>query len=163
MKRQKEARHKSEDIDKNVFEEALEAIRRRIKKVDHSYDIPFIAGSSTDGKTIYIDRHLPRTFSWLLKKVRVEQFIVVHEAVEKALLDKLELHYLHAHQIALRMEHDAIKEAGVSWYIYQGFMKKYEKPISEEKLKRVPRNLELQPYRDEKEFSLLEKMVKREK
>jgi hypothetical protein len=163
MKRQDEARHRSEEIDIDVFEEALDAIRRRITKVDRSHDIPFIAGSSKDGKTIFIDRHLPPTFTHLLKKIRIEPFIVVHEKVEKALLDELGLHYLHAHQIALRMEREAVKEAGVSWRAYQSFMKKYEKPISEEHLKKVPHNLELQPYRDEKEFSLLERMVKREK
>jgi excinuclease ABC subunit B len=108
MKRQDEARHRSEEIDIDVFEEALDAIRRRITKVDRSHDIPFIAGSSKDGKTIFIDRHLPPTFTHLLKKIRIEPFIVVHEKVEKALLDELGLHYLHAHQIALRMEREAV-------------------------------------------------------
>src|SRR5205085_2118879 len=125
MKLQDEARHRSEDIDKKVFEDALHAIRRRIHKVDHSYDVPYIAGSSKDGKTIFIDRHLPRVFRSLLKKVRVEEFIVVHETVEKALLDELKLHYLHAHQIASRIEKEAVHEAGVSWRLYQGFIKKY--------------------------------------
>ena len=60
-----------------------------------------IAGYSEDGRIIFIDRHLPRTFRWLVKTVRVEPFLVTHEVVEKALLDELRLHYLHAHQIAL--------------------------------------------------------------
>jgi hypothetical protein len=47
------------------------------------------------------------------------------------LLDELRLHYLHAHQIALRAERDAVKAAGVSWGAYQSFMKKHEKPIEE--------------------------------
>jgi hypothetical protein len=60
-------------------------------------DIPYIAGYSEDGKTVFIDRHLPRSFRWLLKTVRVEPFLLTHEIVEKALLDELRLHYLHAH------------------------------------------------------------------
>ena len=63
----------------------------------------YIAGYSVDGKTIFIDRHLPRTIRWLMKTVRVEPFLLTHEIVEKALLDELRLHYLHAHQIATRV------------------------------------------------------------
>jgi hypothetical protein len=77
--------------------------------------------------------------------------------VEKALLDQLPLHYLHAHQIAVRAERDAVRAAGISWQAYQSFMKKHEKPIEEEKLIRVPRDLDLTPYRDEKDFGLLQR------
>jgi hypothetical protein len=102
-----------------------------VQRVSHDYDIPYIAGYSVDGKTIFIDRHLPRTIRWLVKTVRVEPFFLTHEIVEKALLDELRLHYLHAHQIATRAERDAVKAAGVSWWAYQSFMKKHEKQIEE--------------------------------
>jgi hypothetical protein len=65
----------------------------------------------------------------------------------------LGLHYLHAHQIALRAERDAVKGAGVAWWAYQRFMKKYERQISEESIQHVPASLDLTPYRDEKGFS----------
>jgi hypothetical protein len=68
----------------------------------------------------------------LVKTVRVEPFLLTHEIVEKALLDELRLHYLHAHQITVRAERDAVKAAGVSWWAYQSFMKRYEKRIWEE-------------------------------
>ena len=139
MNLQKELRHKSEDIDDPVLLDVVKALRRRVRRVSHDYDIPYIAGYSVDGKTIFIDRHLPRTIRWLLKTVRVEPFLLTHEIVEKALLDELRLHYLHAHQIAMRAERDAVKAAGVSWWAYQSFMKKHEKQIEEEKLVRVPR------------------------
>jgi hypothetical protein len=134
MNLQKELRHKSEDIDNSVLLDVVKALRRRVRAVSHDYDIPYIAGYSIDGKTIFIDRHLPRTIRWLLKTVRVEPFLLTHEIVEKALLDELRLHYLHAHQIAVRAERDAVKAAGVSWWAYQSFMKKHEKQIEEEKL-----------------------------
>jgi hypothetical protein len=114
-------------------------------------------------KTIFIDRHLPRTIRWLVKTVRVEPFLLTHEIVEKALLDELRLHYLHAHQIATRAERDAVKAAGVSWWAYQSFMKKHEKQIEEEKLVRVPQTFDLTPYRDERDFGLLERLVRKEK
>jgi hypothetical protein len=110
MNLQKELRHKSEDIDNQVLLDVVKALRRRVRSVNRDYDVPYIAGYSVDGKTIFIDRHLPRTFRWLLTTVRVEQFLLTHEIVEKALLDELRLHYLHAHQIAVRAERDAVKD-----------------------------------------------------
>src|SRR5947209_4264096 len=104
MKLQDEARTKSEDISDDVMADVVRALRRRVHKVDRSYDVPYIGGYSTDARTVYIDRHLPATFTHWMKRVRVEPFLVTHEIVEKALIDELRLHYLHAHQIAVRTE-----------------------------------------------------------
>jgi hypothetical protein len=133
MKLDGEVRHKSEDIDDAVLLDVVQAIRRRVRIVSREYDIPYIAGYSADGHTVFIDRHLPKSFRWLTRTVRVDPFLLTHEIVEKALLDELRLHYLHAHQVAVRAERDAVKAAGVSWWVYQRFMKKYEKPIEEER------------------------------
>src|SRR5947209_10659928 len=163
MKLEREVRHKSEDIEDDVLSDAVQAIRRRVRVVDRSYDIPYIAGYSVDGRIVFIDRHLPRTFRWLMKTVRVEPFLLTHEIVEKSLLDELRLHYLHAHQIAVRAERDAVKAAGVPWWVYQRFMKQHEKSIEEEKLIKVPTDLDLTPYRDQKDFGLLERLVRKER
>jgi hypothetical protein len=163
MKLEREVRHKSEDIDDQVLLDVVKAIRRRVRVINREYDVPYIAGYSNDGHTVFIDRHLPRTFRWLLKTVRVEPFLLTHEIVEKALLDELPLHYLHAHQIAARAERDDVKAAVISWWAYQRFMKRHEKPIEEEKLIRVPPSLDLTPYRDEKDFGLLQRLVRKEK
>jgi hypothetical protein len=156
-----EVRHKSEDIDDDVLLDVVKAIRRRVRIVSREYDVPYIAGYSVDGRTVFIDRHLPKSFGWLTKTVRVDPFLLTHEIVEKALLDELRLHYLHAHQIAVRAERDAVNAAGVPWWVYQRFMKKYEKPIEEEKLSRVPPKLDLTPYKDEKDFALLRRLVRK--
>src|SRR5438045_3468495 len=92
MRLEQEVRHKSEDIEDAVLLDAVRAIRRRVKVINRDYDIPYIAGYSVDGHTVFIDRHLPRTFRWLLKTLRVEAFLLTHEIVEKALLDELRLH-----------------------------------------------------------------------
>ena len=159
----REVKHVSEDIADDVLSDAVKAIGRRIKVINREYDIPYVAGYSTDGSVVFIDRHLPRTFRSLLRTVRVEPFILVHEIVEKALLDELRLHYVHAHQIAIRAERDAVKAAGVLWSAYQRFIKKHEKQIEQERLERVPAKLDLTPYRDQKDFSLLQRLVRREK
>jgi hypothetical protein len=70
---------------------------------------------------------------------------------------------MHAHQIALRAEKAAVEAAGVSWDVYNRFMKRYEKPIDAEKLVSVPPDLDLTPYRDEKDFALLHQLVKLER
>jgi hypothetical protein len=163
MKLDREVRHRSEDIDDDVLLDAVRAIGRRVRVVNREYDIPYIAGCSQDGRTVFIDRHLPRSFRWSGRPVRVEPFLLAHEIVEKSLLDELRLHYLHAHQIALRAERDAVAAAGVPWSAYQGFMKKHEKPIEQEKLSRVPATLDLTPYRDEKDFQLLRRLVRKER
>src|SRR2546423_12989580 len=138
MRLEDEVRHKSEDIEEAVLNDVVKALQRRIRKIDRTYDVPYIAGYSRDGKTIFIDRHLPRTFTHWMKTVRVDPFLATHEIVEKALLDQLRLHYLHAHQIAVRMERDAVEAAGHSWSAYQSFIKKHEKPIEEERLEKGP-------------------------
>jgi hypothetical protein len=163
MRLDREVRHKSEDIEDDVLLDVVKAIGRRVRIVNREYDIPYIAGYSKDGRTVFIDRHLPKSFRWLMKTVRVDPFLLTHEIVEKALLDELRLHYLHAHQIALRAERDAVKAAGVPWWVYEGFMKKHEKQIEEEKLIHVPANLDLTPYKDEKDFDLLRRLVRKEK
>lgn len=74
MQLDREVRHKSEDIADDVLVDVVKAIRRRVKVVNREYDIPYIAGYSVDGRTVFIDRHLPRQFRWLMKTVRVEPF-----------------------------------------------------------------------------------------
>jgi hypothetical protein len=84
MKLDRELRHKSEDINDAVLLDVIKALRRRVRVVNRSYDIPYIAGYSVDGHTVFIDRHLPRTFRWLMKAVAVEPFLLTHEIVEKS-------------------------------------------------------------------------------
>ncbi|UVK46708.1 hypothetical protein BPNPMPFG_002410 [Mesorhizobium sp. AR07] len=161
MKLEDEVRHNSEDIDDAVLGDVVLALHRRVK-VSHDFDIPYIAGYSKDGGRIYIDRHLPRTMQWKGRTVRLAPFLLTHEVVEKSLLDELKLHYLHAHQIALRIERDAVKAAGLAWRAYQSVMKQNEKPIDEEYLKKVPGDLDVTPYRDLKDYSTLDRLIKAE-
>lgn len=162
MKLEKEVHHSSEDVDDAVLHDVVRALGRRVK-ISRAYDVPYIAGYSRDARTIYIDRHLPASFDWRGKSVRLAPFLVTHEIVEKSLLDELRLHYLHAHQIAVRIERDAVKAAGIPWNTYQRFMKQHEKPIEEEKLVKVPPDLDLRPYADSKDFATLERLVCGEK
>ncbi|HEY2396357.1 MAG TPA: hypothetical protein VGH81_10330 [Rudaea sp.] len=143
-----------------MLDRALDAILRRVKKLDRTHDIPYLAGYSTDGQTIYIDRHLPRTMAYKGRKIEVDRYLIMHEEVEKTLIDQLGLHYLHAHQIATRAEEAAVRADGILWRDYDRFMQKYVKHIGDERLKKVPEDLDLKPYRDEHDFDLIERMQK---
>ena len=143
-----------------MMERALDAVVRRVKKLDRKHDMPYLAGYSLDGKTIYIDRHMPRSFKFRSRTVETDRFLILHEEVEKTLIDQLGLHYLHAHQIATRAEEAAVRASGVEWHAYDRFMQKYVKRIGDERLKNVPKDLDLKPYRDEHDYDLLQRMLK---
>lgn len=146
-----------------MMDRALDAVMRRAKTIDREHDIPYVAGYSRDGKTIYIDRHLPRTFKYQGREIATDRFLVLHEEVEKTLIDQLGLHYLHAHQIALRAEQAAVRSAGIRWRDYDGFMQQFIKTIDDERLQKVPADLDLKPYRDEHDMDLLQRMLACEK
>jgi hypothetical protein len=143
-----------------MLDRALDAILRRVKKLDRSHDIPYLAGYSMDGKTIYIDRHLPFSFKYRGRTIDVDRFLIMHEEVEKTLIDQLDLHYLHAHQIATRAEEAAVRAERISWRAYDRFMQKYVKTVGDERLKKVPKDLDLKPYRDYHDWDLMQRMEK---
>jgi len=154
-----EVRTWTENISNEALADVVVALLRRIRKIDRTCDIPYIAGYSRDGSTVFIDRHMPRSFAYRGRRVRTDRFLVTHEVVEKALLDKLHLHYLHAHQLALRIEQAAVRAAGIAWRDYNRFTKANEKKIGDERLVRVPRDLDLTPYRDEDDLPELRKII----
>jgi hypothetical protein len=90
-----------------MLERALDVVVRRVKKLDRDHDIPYLAGYSVDGAIIYIDRHMPKTFRHKGRDIETDRFLILHEEVEKTMIDRLNLHYLHAHQIATRAEQAA--------------------------------------------------------
>jgi hypothetical protein len=142
-----------------MMDRALDAVMRRAKKIDRSHDVPYLAGYSNDGKTIYIDRHMPRLWKYRRREIDTDRYLILHEEVEKTLIDQLDLHYLHAHQIATRAEQAAIRAAGISWRDYDRYMQKFVKKIGDENLSRVPDDLDLKPYRDEHDDDLLKRMA----
>jgi len=141
-----------------MMDRALDAIVRRAKTIDRRHDIPYLAGYSRNGKIIYIDRHMPQTMRYGGRDIDTDRYLILHEEVEKTLIDQLGLHYLHAHQIASRAEQAAVRAAGIRWRDYDRFMQKYVKHIGDERLTKVPADLDLKPYRDEHDFDLLKRM-----
>jgi hypothetical protein len=142
-----------------MMDRALDAVVRRAKKLDRKHDIPYLAGYSKDGKTIYIDRHMPKTMKYAGREIDTDRYLILHEEVEKTLIDQLNLHYLHAHQIASRAEQAAVRAAGIRWRDYDTFMQANVKHIGDERLEKVPADLDLKPYRDEHDYELVQRML----
>lgn len=134
-------------IGQKMMEQAMRAIRARIH-LERGYDIPYLAGYSLDGHTIFIDRHMPKSFVYKGRKVNTDRFLIVHEAVEKSLIQLLGMHYLTAHQIALHAEQAAVRAEGIEWDAYDEFMQQYIKTIEDERLTKVPDTLDITPYVD---------------
>jgi hypothetical protein len=144
-------------ISRQMMDHALRSVRARAG-LDRDHDIPYVAGYSVDGRVIFIDRHMPKSFVYKSRRVLTDRFLIMHEAVEKALMQMLGMHYLHAHQIALRAEQAAVRAEGVDWHAYDDFMQEYIKDIGHEQLSKVPNTLDLTPYRDFHDDELLQQM-----
>ena len=52
-----------------MMNRALEAVVRQIEKVDRRHDIPYLAGYR-NGKTIYIDRNMPKLFPFRGRRIK---------------------------------------------------------------------------------------------
>jgi hypothetical protein len=127
----------------------LAAVKRELAKpykLDRDHDLPYLAGYSKDGRTIYIDRHMPKTMKWKGNEIDTDEFLIRHERVEKALIDQLDYGYWKAHRIATRAEEDAEDKAGVPYSAFQKFFKPYIKADERERLVKVPADLDMTPY-----------------
>lgn len=127
-------------------------IKRYQQKVNiiRKFDIPYLAGYSKNGRNIYIDRHMNTDFHG----VDITPFLITHEKIEKTLIDIYHLDYQKAHHIAQHVERDTVRDAGLDWSSYQKWNSRYIKELDHENLRLAPRDLDLTPYKDEKEFKI---------
>lgn len=128
-------------------------------KIDREHDIPYLAGYSKDGKTIYIDRHLPRTFAYQGKRVVVSKYLLIHERTEKALEEALGWRYAKAHAVATDEEHKAVRKV-VPVAVYENWLKPHIKTAESERLTKVPKDLDTEPYRDSKDAGTIRRLAK---
>ena len=146
-------------LNDQILSDAIKQIKKNFT-VDCSHDIPYVAGYNKKGNTVYLDCELPE-FMPLKggKKLNVHAAIILHEVVEKSLIDVAGLPYQLSHQIALRIERDAVESSGVSWDEYNKWMEKWVKEIGSRKVyPNTPRGLDMTPYEDEHDHAMIEKM-----
>jgi hypothetical protein len=136
-----------------ILDDAIKVLESRFK-VSYDYHVPYLAGYSVDGKTIYIDSRLPESVK---KGFDCYRYIMLHECVEKILLlffknsraaGKL---YQLAHQMALRLEESAVTadHGAKGWKEYNSFMAHWIKMAEKEGYDNLPPDLDDEPYEDE--------------
>ena len=147
---------------RKLYRDVLEQLGPKIQKhmeekpnVDTSYDVPYIAGYSVGGDTIYIDRHL----TLRIGKTDILPYLLEHEHSEKVLEDVAKLPYEQAHAIATMLEHQLIEQDGeITPKEYEAYIRGKLKTIEHEKLTKLPPDLDLTPYEDSKDYDLLKRM-----
>ena len=116
--------------------------------INKKYNVPYLAGYSKDGKTIYIDKHFKPIMS---DGTDVIPYLLIHEKLEKALIDFFGLDYQQAHHIATHEELSAVKRDGID---HNKYVKFYAGPIQKDEAERTgesPPDLDLTPYKCEKD------------
>jgi hypothetical protein len=93
---------------------------RRYDRTNQDYHIPYLAGSSKDGRTVYFDHRVPNS---------TKPFIAEHEKVEGVLIRVYGLPYDEAHKYATEAERSMVESTKeLNWRIYQA---RLEMPIKE--------------------------------
>ncbi len=139
---------------------AIEALEDKVK-ISRKWDVPDLAGYDRNGKDFYIDKDCPETIEWQGKEVEIDCYLVLHEAIEIALLKMFPwLNYMDAHQVALCGEKEACETVyGMGfWNVYNTFMRKQIDKAWNKKSPKVPPNLYKKPYVDEREYKKLKQM-----
>ena len=85
--------------------------------------------------------------------------MVIHEIVEKLFLNNFKLNYLEAHNIALRFEKCYVDtDNEITWNEYNKFCNHFITEDEDEKIIKIPKDLDLRPYEDSKDWNLIKRM-----
>jgi hypothetical protein len=114
--------------------------------INRNHDIPYLAGTSNDGATVYIDRRVPTELTVKGKTFDPAPFLAVHERTEHGLMVRRGESYETAHREALKAERDAVEDAGIDWPGYQAEMARLAGATEHEQAKVPPADLYTKPY-----------------
>src|ERR1700686_2731052 len=126
---------------------ATPAVRDRLyshREENNNFDIAYIGSYSSDGSTIYFDRHLPETITLRhdgqTREIAPREFIRPHEVFEKSVIDALGWSYYPAHAAATAYEkRNLFQRLGPQWWMpYTHAMDGYAKADEHEKIKKSP-------------------------
>jgi len=124
-------------------------------RINTNYQVPYLAGYSEDGTTIYFDKRLPQYLTLTNgQEIDVYKYLLVHEKTEKHLEDVKGYKYQYAHEKATGKEREAVEKDGVSWDEYQSYMLKMVKKLM--KLSdNVPPDIDVKPEHDYHDIKML--------
>ena len=119
----------------------------RGSRIDRGFETPYVAGYDIDaGDYVFVDCAVPFAIKRGDATIPVGPLLVLHERVEKAILQDYATIYPSAHQIALRLEKAAAGAIGAPWKPYDDFITEISDKIGARKQARVSDRLDLQPY-----------------
>lgn len=145
--------HKIDDIlDRPEVKEEIEKPR----EIDRTHDVPYLAGSSKDGGTTYIDKRIPAKIKVGDKEIDPSKYLNIHEQTEHALMTIGKLPYKKAHAIATDHEKKAVTADKIDWKKYEEVLDGYIDETEHEDAKKPPKDLYLKPYPHGKQHSLQE-------
>lgn len=141
---------------KATIDRVVAAIKKRTKIV-RGVDVPYCAGYSEDGSTVYIDREVPKTFNLRGKPCDVDKYLVLHEMIEWALMEHLGIPYQYAHALATVCEEKAVQADGHDLSAYNSAWDTVIRKVgSRGKYPNIPKDLDTEPYEDEGQESEVE-------
>lgn len=114
--------------------------------MDRGFDVPDLAGYSTNGRTVFIDRSFKPKEG--LEGIEIDA-LTQHEHVEKTLIDVLGYSYSAAHEMATTAEHRILLRSGVHPDVYEKALKPFIKRAEHEKITKPPLDLDCHPYYDD--------------
>lgn len=98
---------------------AIRALWRDVQIVN-TYWVPLLGGTARDWdkRTVYFDCRFPRYLDIGHQRVDVWRYVLIHECVERTLMDELHLPYGIAHTFATAAERSAVEADGYAWDAY---------------------------------------------
>jgi hypothetical protein len=144
----------------------------RPHEVISDFDCPDLAGYSTDGSRLYVDRHLAKAApsigskpykTWLPVLVGIDHQNkrAGHEPAEKAAIDVWGYSYPAAHEdIATPNEHEYAKSLGIDWVAESKTLQRWVKRAEVERIEKPPLDLDCRPYYEDPDANDL-KVLKR--
>lgn len=147
-------------ISREDVDTAIKALAQRIR-LDGSYWIPYLAGYSKDWSKpcVYINAGFPDNLAIGGKAMKPYRYLLIHESIEKCLMDELGLPYAVAHTFATAAERTAVEADGFSWAEYTHALQKPIQSARTDALHRpVPPDLDERPYQQDRD-PILTKMV----
>lgn len=144
-------------LSKRHIDEAINTLLQRIE-IDNQHWIPYLGGYSKDWKVhpeVYFDARFPDSLKVGGKTMQPYRYILIHECVEKALMDELGLSYEVAHDFATSAEKSAVEADGFNWAAYTIALRPYIKDVYKKADGlQAPADLDLAPYQQESSSDL---------
>ena len=119
----------------------IKAEVERPRNINRDHDVPYLAGSSKDGGTTFIDKRIPQTINLDGKVVDPSKYLNVHEQTEHALMEYGKMPYKQAHSIATDKEKAAVQGDGLDWKKYEETLNGYAKGTEDEDPENPPKDL----------------------